>query len=212
MLFCDIVIKFSKAKCLILEEYIEGPEVSVNAYIVNGEIAFSIITDRISIPLDSRGIVFKHQIPSKLSSTIKKKINKLIKTALKVLNISNGPAYFQIKTKKDIPKVIEITPRLDGCHLWRLIKYHNSIDLMDTTFKHLLGKKPDFPYLPKVTNSKLKLEFLFDYPGTFVDRDKYIFLKKYKYLEWYYEQSEKILPLNEVYEKIGYYISEEMKD
>lgn len=201
-------IKFSGSKNLIIEEYINGPEVSVSVYMIDGEVAFSVIIDRIPIPKQNYGLVLKHQIPSNISITKINNINKLIKSAMNELKIHNGPVYFQIKIKDDIPFIIEITPRLDGCHLWRLIKYYNSLDLLDITIKHLLGEKPVFNYQKK-NLKKYKLEFISDYPGKTVDRSNYNYPKDYNYLEWYYNSGERVLPLNEKYEKIGYFITEE---
>lgn len=197
-------LKFSRSKNLIIEEYINGPEVSVNAYMIDGEVALSIITDRIPVQGQDYGLVQSHLIPSTIQVT---GIDRLVQSTAHALKINNGPVYFQVKIKDNIPFIVEMTPRLDGCHLWRLIKYYSSIDLLDITVKHLLGDKPSFGSTEKGIK-RFNLEFIYDYPNELVDRDKYTLPADCRYLEWYYSSGEKVLPINEKYEKIGYFITE----
>jgi len=69
------------------------------------------------MPYQKNGMAFKYYIPSKISKDAKAKIRRMVENVLGELKISNGPVYFRIKIKEDKPKIIEITPRLDGCHL-----------------------------------------------------------------------------------------------
>ena len=44
------MVKYSREGKVIVEKYIEGPEVSVNGYMVNGVMRFLIVSDRDTWP------------------------------------------------------------------------------------------------------------------------------------------------------------------
>lgn len=196
---------FSRRKTVIAEKYIEGPEISVNVYLVDGKIRFAMISDRIVWPEYPGGIIHKHRIPSQYSSgESKAKIQHLISEVIDVLGIRNGPVYFQIKMDQKYPKLIEVTPRLDGCHLWRLIKYATDVDLLETTLTHLQGDTAT--QLEKTsTNGNWTLEFMCEKPSTILNKDKFN-LNSSVYHEWYYEDGEMVMPTNTYMEKCGYKI------
>jgi len=196
---------FSSTKRLILEEYVQGPEVSVNAYVVNNEVHFSLISDRIVWPDFPGGLIHKHRLPSQfINAESESQIHRLVAGVVKNLGIQNGPVYFQIKLKNNEPKLIEVTPRLDGCHLWRLIKYAMGIDLLKTTMNHLIDNSID-DLTSKKLNETWILEFMCESPGTILRKNKYN-IDHSLYHEWYYEEGDKIRPLNTYWEKCGYQI------
>jgi len=201
----DKVIQFSEKKLSIAERYIDGPEVSVNVYVIEGEIKFSIISDRIVWPQYPGGLIRKHRIPSKfVNEKSTKKIYTLVRKIITKLGVKNGPVYFQIKLEDHQPKLIEVTPRLDGCHLWRLIKFATGVDLMQTTIDHLIDNIVS-GLNPEVTDENWVLEFMCEEPSKSFNKDKYDLCSS-AYYEWYYENGETVRPINAYLEKCGYKI------
>lgn len=197
---------YSKIKKVIIEEFVDGKEVSVNAYVVNGKLVYSIISDRISWPQFDGGIIHKHQVPSKISNkVIDTKLQKLVIDTINNLGINNGPVYFQIKLKGNNPKLIEVTPRLDGCHMWRLLEYYTSVNLLGLSFKHLLTNQINHNDFHINRNENFKLEFICEKPSIKVRKEKYS-ISNYLYLEKYYAPGDLVKKVNGLYEKIGYYI------
>ncbi|MCM8710187.1 ATP-grasp domain-containing protein [Clostridium sp. SYSU_GA19001] len=205
-------MKHSRVKRLIVEEYIEGPEISVNSYSINNEVVFSLISDRIVFSDLPGGIIHKHLIPTSIESKeIKNSIEDLVKRVLEKLEIKNGPAYFQIKMKNGIePKLIEVTPRLDGCHMWRLIKKYTGNNLLDWTIKHIQGNLnfvDSKGIKPLYKDKKFVLEFLCEKPGLAFNKEKYD-VGNSSYLKWYYENGDIVKSMNGYMEKCGYMIKE----
>lgn len=209
--FFDASRSFSKSGRVIIEKYIDGPEVSVNAYIQNGEIKFMLISDRKVFENFPGGIIKEHILPSTAASDMgKKNIEDLVKRVLAKLSILNGPVYFQIKMDGDSPVLIEVTPRLDGCHMWNLINHYCGVNLLETSFEHLLNNKQiDVQYLHKYKN--LKLEFFCEKPGAVFDRSNYEIKSNALCHTWYYETGETVKALNGYMEKCGYQIYEEVE-
>ncbi len=190
-------IGYSKEKKVIVERYIDGDEISVNAYMKNGELVVSVISDRISFEEYPGGIIKKHILPSKYSNSESAlEIKKIVCEAAKKMGILNGPVYYQIKVMEGRPYILEMTPRLDGCHMWRAIKKYCGIDFLELTFNDLI-------YFSKGK----ELEFLCEKPNEIFDRKKYD-VEDVDYLQWYYQSGETVKTMNGYMEKGGYKIVE----
>lgn len=203
----DRARSFSSSGRVIVETFIDGDEVSVNTYSVNGQVVFSLVSDRIAWSEYPGGIIHEHRLPSRYEGQpTLELINALVGQTLDKLAIFNGPAYFQIKVSRGLPYLIEATPRLDGCHLWRLIHAYCGVNLLETTVNHLEGAPIFFPQPPWNSNAdRLKLEFLCEKPHQTLDKTRYA-LNHALYLQWYYQQGETVRQLNGHFEKCGYYI------
>jgi biotin carboxylase len=196
---------FSSAGGAIIEELIEGPEISVSAYVVDGEVKIAIISDRIVWPNLPGGVIKAHEFPSsRLLPATEGSVREVVSKALRALEIRNGPAYLQIKIRDGVPYVIEVTPRLDGCHLWRLVKMAYGVDLLGATLDHLLlGEAPLFqrPHLEDAWS----LEFLCQPPETLFSAAAFD-SSGAVYSRFYYADGDSVKPINGRMEKCGYLI------
>lgn len=210
--YFDESISYSTKKQLILEEFIDGPEVSVNAFAVNGEVIFNLVSDRIVFEDLPGGIIKEHIVPTNFcNENVERKTEELARNIMKKIKIENGPAYFQLKIKNGEPKLIEVTPRLDGCHMWNLIKHYCGVDLLQMSIDHLLGElEVDENHMCKLSNNKNKsktLKFLCECTGEAYNRSKYD-VTGVDYLNWYYEDGEIVKKINGYMEKGGYIIKD----
>lgn len=201
---------YSKSGNVILEKYVDGPEVSVNAYVQNGEIVFLLVSDREVFTELPGGIIKRHIMGAdSLSVQAQDNIGTLVRNTLSKLSILNGPVYFQIKVEKDTPYLIEVTPRLDGCHMWNLIKHYCGVDLLAASLEALVENKTH-TFHPVRKDSVYVLDFMCEKPGEVFDRGKYK-LYPYEYIDWYYNTGDPVKPLNGYMEKCGYQIYKEDK-
>lgn len=198
---------YSRSKLVIIEKYIGGHEVSVNGYMVDGELKFIEVSDRETWE-QYVGLIHKHIVPSDLTSEeAEEKLRKILENTSNKLGIKNGPVYAQVKIDNDEPYIIEITPRLDGCHMWKLINESQDFNLLKLTYEHLLnGNTEELNKLGKKRDG-LVLDFLCqephtpaDYSNFAKDTDKVIASFQY------YEHGDNVKPVNNKYEKIGYTI------
>ncbi len=202
----DLSMSFSREKKIILEEYVEGDEISVNTFSVNGKVVFCLPSDRIIWSEFPGGIIHRHLIPTKFAdcADVMAKINDLVARALDKLDIKNGPAYFQIMVNcQGDPKIIEVTPRLDGCHMWRLIEFSTGVNLLSMAVDLMTGKLSVEPL--KYTVKPYETEFLCMAPGSEFTKSHFD-LPPYEYLEWYYEDGGTVKRMNGFMEKTGYII------
>ena len=197
-------LSFSREKAIILEEYVYGDEISINTFSSNGKIVFFLVSDRIAWKEFPGGIIHRHIIPSKYENNDKVifQLRDLARTTLEKLKISNGPAYFQvIISPGGKPNLIEVSPRLDGCHMWRLIKYATGVDLLALTIDGLIGGFPkkyiDYDVVP------FEIEFLCQSSEEVLKKEFFHIIKPYKYLQWYYREGDKPRKMNGYMEKCG---------
>jgi len=202
-------LSFSRSKKVIVEEYIQNIEVSVNSFIYNGDFLYHFISRRETIENAPGGVVKTHIMPANIAGPLENKLISLIERTIKKLEILNGPVYFQVKiTQDDEIYIIEGTPRLDGCHIWHLIETAYRINLLDLTFKHLLGITLTFPQKQLLTKEKsFRLEFLLKEPGSVFHTKEYDRLSQNHFLNFYYKDGDVIKTINGHLEKVGYYIS-----
>ena len=201
----DRTVSFSREKKVIIEEYVEGYEISVNAFVSDGETVFSLPSKRIAWDDFPGGIIKKHVISDDIitNTELQNRINILVSSTVKALKINSGPVYFQIIVNRyNYPMLIEVTPRLDGCHMWNAIKHSTGVDLLKLTVDSLMGKDVSIP------NYKVKpyeLEFMC-LPPNEVFRTNRFELPQYDYLQWYYKDGDIVKTTNGFMEKCGYLI------
>lgn len=110
----DRAMKESFIKEVIIEEFVEGSEVSVESISWEGVHYILAITDK-----ETTGAPFfvelAHHQPSSLSVKIQEKIRKTTIEALDALNIRYGASHTELKIKSDRDvKVIEVGARMGG--------------------------------------------------------------------------------------------------
>jgi biotin carboxylase len=202
----DIAKNFSRSDKVIVEKYIDGPELSVNAYMVEGELRFMIASDRETWP-QYTGLIRKHIVPTKImDKEMLSLLKKVVEDASHRIGITNGPAYFQIKVENGKPYIIEMTPRLDGCHMWKILTYYTGVNLIHLSFNHLLNG--DVSELDKleIKENVHELEFYCQEPNTTMDQSKFFVPQEALDHFFYYKSGDVIRSVNGKYDKVGYYI------
>lgn len=134
----------SKTSEAIIEEFIDGPEFSLDAIVCNGEITICGFADR-HIFFPPYFIEMGHTMPSIVDESIKKEVIEVFKQGIIALGIKNGTAKGDMKySSKKGAMVGEIAARLSGGFMsgWTY-PYHSGIDLTSAAIKIACGKEPD---------------------------------------------------------------------
>ncbi|MEW6285725.1 MAG: ATP-grasp domain-containing protein [Chloroflexota bacterium] len=199
-------LQFSHSRTLIIEEFLEGPEISVNTFVVNGETVFNEVSDRLVVEGYTGGLPRGHIYPSvHCPENVRREVRKLTSLCNRALGIENGPVYYQAILTRNGPRIVEVTPRLDGCHMWRLIKTVSGVDLLEASVKCLLGES--VPSLCVEEDLRCRyLGFYYLPPGREFCRAEHPASACVEHLEYYYSDGETVRPINGYLEKVGYYI------
>ncbi len=197
---------FSREGKVVVEKYIKGQELSVNGYMVNRKLRYFVVSDRETWP-EYTGLIHKHVVPAAtLAKGIADKIKKIIEEACRKIGIQDGPVYSQMKLDGQSPYIIEMTPRLDGCHMWNILSRVSGINLMKLTFEHLLYGDTSELNNEKDKMTPMELVFFCQKPNTIMDRSVFKVPEDAVDLFWYYNTGDYVRPVNGRFDKVGYYI------
>lgn len=128
---------------VIIEEYMCGPEVSVEIMVTHGQVHVLQVTDKLTTGTP-HFVEMGHSQPSRLGEENLQKIRDLAIQAVRAVGIENGPAHVEIILTKDGPKMVELGARMGGdCITTHLIPLSTGIDMVESTIKTALGETPD---------------------------------------------------------------------
>jgi len=158
---------------VIVEEVLRGPEVSIHVFVEDGDVRFFLPSDRYVWDGPMVGVAESHTIPlAPATRDAHDSLRELVEQCVAAFGVTTGPLYFQTVVTEAGPRIIEIASRLDGCHMWRLIKMTTGFDFLDAVLGRLLGEPwPDIPEEPPA--QPMTLRFFLDSPDV-VATDEYL--------------------------------------
>jgi len=129
-------IEESRSGVALVEEVVDGPEVTVNAFSVRGEFHPLTVTDRLTAEPPAFGVALAHVWPSESAG----KAVDVARAAVEALGIENGPSYTQVRVGPEGPQVIEVAARLGGGHDAELAHLALGVDLNGLALDAALGE------------------------------------------------------------------------
>ena len=133
----------SRNGTVMVEEYMQGPEVSVEIMVVDGEPHILMITDKYITP-PPYFVELAHCEPSRLSAEIQARIREVASQAVSAVGIENAPAHVEVKVTEEGPKIVELAARLGGDFITSaLVPLSTGIDMVGASVLLATGKRPD---------------------------------------------------------------------
>jgi biotin carboxylase len=126
----------------LAEEYVEGPEVTVNAISVDGVFHALTATERLTADPPAFGVALAHAWPAdKLCVGSTQALFDSARAAAEALGVRNGPTYTQIRVGSDGNRVVELAARLGGGHDAELVELATGVPLNDLALDFALGNR-----------------------------------------------------------------------
>jgi biotin carboxylase len=129
----------SRSGIVILEELVDGPEVTVSGVSLDGEPVPIAVTDRINAEPPAFGVALAHVWPSAHAEAAA----EVTRRAVEALGIENGPWYAHLRVSRGGPEVIEVAARLGGGHDAELVLAATGVDLNGLALAAALGEPLD---------------------------------------------------------------------
>lgn len=139
--------KHSKSGEVLVEEYMVGPEVSVETLTINGKTHVIAITDKLTTGAP-HFVEMGHSIPSQLPSRVQIEIKELAVAAIEAIGINVGPSHTEIIVTPEGPKIVELGARLGGDNITtHLVPLATGIDIVEWSIRLALGEDVKLPQI-----------------------------------------------------------------
>jgi biotin carboxylase len=132
----ELARESSRADAALIEQLVDGPEVTVIAFLVDGEFFPLAVTDRLTADPPAFGVALAHVFPSPHAAAAAEVAGR----AVAALGIVNGPSYTQLRIGPSGPEVIEVAARLGGGHDAELVETAVGIDLNRLALRAAVGE------------------------------------------------------------------------
>ncbi|MCF6296424.1 MAG: ATP-grasp domain-containing protein [Flavobacteriaceae bacterium] len=138
-----IAESFSRTGEVIIEEYLDGPEYSVETITFKGKTTIVQYTEKFITPFPCT-VEMGHLQPALLTGEEKKEIGKIVINAVNAVGIDNSASHTEVKLTKDGPKLVEIGARLGGDYISSYLVLHScGVNMDKAAIQVALGIEPD---------------------------------------------------------------------
>lgn len=141
-------VDYSRTQQVIVEEFIDGREFSVEYISHNGQHYFLQITDKVTSGAP-RFVEMQHHQPADITDEVREAIRDMVERALTALKITNSPSHTEIKLNSNGQLcIIETGARMGGDFITSdLVRLSTGYDMVKGCIELATGQftKPEFP-------------------------------------------------------------------
>jgi biotin carboxylase len=128
----------TKLNSAIAEEYVDGPEYSVESLTLNGKHHIIAITEKITTEAP-HFVEIGHQLPAQLPPEVTGRIHEVVLQLLDGIQHQVGPAHTEVRISSEgVPKIIETQTRFGGDQIWEMVELVCGVNFVKSTCAHLL--------------------------------------------------------------------------
>lgn len=197
----ELLLAFENAKNLsrtgtvIVEEFVEGLELSVDIYVENGKVNILCIRSLDKIPNSEKFIICRGNYPAKISLVTKGRVQDVAQKIVEAFGLVDTPMLIQMKIDDEQIHILEFCARTGGGIKYRLLPKVCGFDVVKAVLDLTLGEKPHVDIKP--LNTFIVDEFLYCNPGILDHTEGFEELLKNGIIDHY-----------EIYKSAGYQFDE----
>ena len=135
-------VKLSRTATAVVEEFIDGPELSVDVYVEQGTAKILCVSQLDKIPEKDKFVIFRSKTPKKITQELKNHIAQVAQQIADSFGIKNGPMLIQMISDGTKAYVLEFSARTGGGEKFFLIKEYSGFDVIDAVVELTLGNIP----------------------------------------------------------------------
>lgn len=161
-----IAMKISRCGKAIIEEFREGEEISLDAFVIKGEVCPIIATNLEKLNLAEYSFpIYQCRYPAIITPMAKKKLHYIASTIAKAFELDNTPLLIQAIVNKDEVSIIEFSARIAGGSKHHLIEEITNFDIMAEYINSLfdIAEKP----VLKECGQFAAIHYVYAHPGIF---------------------------------------------
>jgi biotin carboxylase len=201
----DRALAASRTGAIVLEQYLEGDEFTINGFLLGGEYFPMSVTQRLLHPPPPLGVCIAHRYPSGLEDEAP--LFELAHKASRAVGLETGPSYVQVRVQDGASSVIEVGARLGGGKDAELAKLVTGFDAIRANVLWALGElgRPDLEHgEPQAPVGQVR--FVVAPPGriTRLDATPALALDGVHEAGFYWREGMTLPPLTSGAERLGY--------
>ncbi|HWI65922.1 MAG TPA: ATP-grasp domain-containing protein [Symbiobacteriaceae bacterium] len=122
---------------VMAEEFLDGPEYSVEALTLGGVHQVLAITEKATTG-HPHFVETGHRMPAPLPDYTRQAIAEYIESFLQLIGHQVGPSHTEIRLTSRGPRIIESHTRAGGDRIWEMVELTTGVDLISTTLRDLV--------------------------------------------------------------------------
>jgi len=150
----NITSSYSRNGEIILEEFLDGKELSVECVTYNNKTYIIQYTEKFITEFPC-AVEMGHLQPANINYSIKNEIDKVVKKAIKSVGINNSVSHPEVILTSNGPKVVEIGPRGGGDYISSYLTFLSTGINLDEAIINL-----SLDNMPKISQSKNQFSFI----------------------------------------------------
>ncbi|MDX6505619.1 MAG: hypothetical protein QOG06_263 [Gaiellaceae bacterium] len=201
----DRALAASRTGALVLEQYLDGDEFTVNGFLLEGQYFPMSVTRRLLHPPPPLGVCVAHRYPSLLKNEAP--LFELAHQASLAVGLHTGPSYVQVRMRDGQPWAIEVGARLGGGKDAELAKLVTGFDAIRANVLWTLGQLRREDLEPGEPRAQVgQVRFVVAPPGRIVrlDTTPALALEGVHEAGWYWREGMTLPPLTSGAERLGY--------
>lgn len=156
----------SRDKSVMLEQFVEGPEFSVEIIVWDGQVNVLTVTDKKTTEAPYF-VELGHNQPSCFSTEIVEKIKSAAVTGVKALEVNNCACHAEVKVQEGSAYIMEIGARMGGDFISTVLtRLSTGVNMIDAAVNCALGIEPDLT--PKAAPQGVCIRYFCPKPGKLV--------------------------------------------
>ena len=156
----------SRSGEVIVEEFCDGIEISVDAFVEDGKANILCVSNSEKIKDDNRFVIFRGRYPISMTEQLKDRIQTVAQQIVDAFELKNCPLLIQmISTGTDV-SVLEFCARTGGNMKYMLIKAASGVDVIEAVIDLTLGIKPEI-VIEEPVSKYIVNDFIYCEPGVF---------------------------------------------
>ncbi len=178
-------VEYSRTNTAVVEEFVSGIEISVDAYIENGKANVLAVSKSEKIASDEKFVIFRGGYPVKEAETVMPQIEDTVQKIADAFGLKDTPMLVQLITDGERIAVLEFSARTGGGVKYLLIKNASQFDVIKAVVDLTLGEKPHYEKKEPIAKYFAN-EFMYCKPGSFEKLEGFDELKKEGLMQDYY--------------------------
>ena len=160
----EVAAGISRSGGVIVEEFAQGDEISVDVYVENGKAHVLCLTNIDKIGEDGKFVINRSRVPADVSEDIAVKIADAAQKIADAFGLKDSPMLIQLISDGKKISVVEFCARTGGGIKFMMIKKVSGFDVVKAVVDLTLGEKPHVGEIRKAERITVN-EFVYCRPG-----------------------------------------------